>query len=165
MSVVRILEVPALEKKLDKSQKNCYLLVAEERIMNIAERIKALREDRGLTQIELAQRAGISPQLLRLVEQSGRISNRSRRRIAWALGVSIAELGGLGPTREKTDAERKEEHNFRLAMGKIFEELIESDDVSNEEAKILSDQENWLGFLEVLWILKRHKVKLPKGIL
>ena len=65
----------------------------------------------------------------------------------------------------KTDAEREEEHNFRLAMDKIFEEMIESEDLSHDEANILSDQENWLGFLEVLWILKRHKVKLPKGIL
>lgn len=62
--------------------------------MNIAGRIKALRKERGMTQVELAQRAGISPQLLRLVEQSGRISNRTRFLLAMALNVPISKFGG-----------------------------------------------------------------------
>ena len=133
--------------------------------MNISECVKKLRESRGLTQLKFAALAEISPQTLQLVEQGGRATNRTRRRIAWALGVSITELGGLGATKEKTDAEVKEEGDFRAKMDALFEELIESDEIGHEDAIILSEKDNWLGFLEVLWLMKKCGAKLPKGIL
>jgi len=63
-------------------------------------KVRAKRKEAGLTQAELAHRAGISPSYLNLIEQSKRrIAGGLVDRLAHALGVSRAELDG--------DAERR----------------------------------------------------------
>lgn len=57
-------------------------------------RLKELRKQKGLTQIELANRAGISHQWIASIEQgvSRGTSDRVKKSIADALGVSIEEI-------------------------------------------------------------------------
>lgn len=54
---------------------------------NVAAREKTLRKARGLTQEELAAKAGISLGSLRRFEQTGRIAFESLVAISFALGV------------------------------------------------------------------------------
>jgi transcriptional regulator with XRE-family HTH domain len=60
----------------------------------IGSRLKKLRGERGLSQAELAERAEVSPDLVRKLEQGVRQSARltSLTRLAHALDVSMAEL-------------------------------------------------------------------------
>lgn len=64
------------------------------RAVDIGERIVELREERALTQIELAKEAGISPSTLSLIE-SGKVERPhvgTIRKISRALEVSPQEL-------------------------------------------------------------------------
>ena len=67
---------------------------------DIGERIAELREERALTQVELAERARISPSTLSLIE-SGKVEHphvSTIRKLAKALGVEpeilVAEVEG-----------------------------------------------------------------------
>ena len=65
---------------------------------DIGERIAELREERALTQVELAERARISPSTLSLIE-SGKVARphvSTIRKLAKALGVEPQELRGTG---------------------------------------------------------------------
>lgn len=64
-------------------------------------RIAELREEKAMTQVELAKKAGISPSTLSLIE-SGKVERPQRvtiRRISEALGVEPQELRGKPPTQ------------------------------------------------------------------
>jgi transcriptional regulator with XRE-family HTH domain len=67
-------------------------IVAE--VSTIGERLKKLRGERGLSQAELAERADVSTDVVRKLEQGVRQSARvtSLSRLAQALGVSLSEL-------------------------------------------------------------------------
>ncbi|HEY0410722.1 MAG TPA: helix-turn-helix transcriptional regulator [Candidatus Dormibacteraeota bacterium] len=60
----------------------------------IGRQLKRLRNERGLTQAELAERAGVSPDLIAKLEQGTRQSARltSVTRLAQALGAPVSEL-------------------------------------------------------------------------
>ena len=64
------------------------------RTVDIGERIAELREERALTQVELAKKAGISPSTLSLLE-SGKVERphvSTIRKISRVLGVEPQEL-------------------------------------------------------------------------
>jgi transcriptional regulator with XRE-family HTH domain len=68
----------------------------------IGERLRRLRGERGLTQAELAERAGVSTDVVRKLEQGVRQSARvtSLRRLAQALGVNMSGLMDKRPRLE-----------------------------------------------------------------
>ena len=74
---------------------------------DIGERIAELREASALTQVELAERARISPSTLSLIE-SGKVERphvSTIRKLAKALGVEPQELrGARKPTAPKVPA-------------------------------------------------------------
>jgi transcriptional regulator with XRE-family HTH domain len=76
--------------------------------MDIGKRIRDLREERGLTQRELARRAGLTPSGVGFIEH-GQTRNPSAETvvaIARALGVPVEEL--LGEEMERLEEERLE---------------------------------------------------------
>ncbi|MGY1944011.1 helix-turn-helix domain-containing protein [Nocardia asiatica] len=60
----------------------------------LGDRLRSIRKRRGLTQNELAERSGVSVQLIRLLEQGGQESTRTEtaRRLASALRVETSSL-------------------------------------------------------------------------
>jgi transcriptional regulator with XRE-family HTH domain len=65
-------------------------------------RLKGLRESAGLTQAELARRAGVPLGSLRSYEQSVRTPLLDQAaKLAVALGVSLDVLAGIAPRRKK----------------------------------------------------------------
>jgi len=78
--------------------------------MELGEQIATLREEKALTQVELAQKANISPSTLSQIE-SGKVPRPhvgTMRKIARALGVEPAKLRRVSPeelaARPKADA-------------------------------------------------------------
>ena len=76
--------------------------------LEIAERIRAARVARRLTQAALSQRAGVSLGSYRRFEQSGRIEFLSLIRIAQTLGIDsdFEALFGEPPVQSLEDVER-----------------------------------------------------------
>lgn len=63
--------------------------------MQLANRIRAFRKLRGLTQQELAAKTGISLAILGTIERGNRVvTEKELARIVEALGVSASELQG-----------------------------------------------------------------------
>lgn len=77
----------------------------------IGARIKEIRKKRGLTQVQLAKKAGVSQSALSDIESqvsSKRPSATTIQLLASALGCTVAELmGETVETRKPTDAEIK----------------------------------------------------------
>lgn len=65
-----------------------YLNCIDEGIMNIAEKLKKIRLKRGLTQRELASRAGITQQAINSIERGRVAKPKYIVEIAQALGCS-----------------------------------------------------------------------------
>ena len=65
-----------------------------EAMVQVAEREKAMRKAKRLTQVQLAAKAGMSLGSLRRFEQTGRISFESLVALSFALGCD-SELDGL----------------------------------------------------------------------
>lgn len=73
--------------------------------MTLGEQIKALRQARGWTREQLAERAGMTGAYLSMLE-SGKRSNPTRdalRRLAAALGTSVADLEAATEAPEQDD--------------------------------------------------------------
>jgi transcriptional regulator with XRE-family HTH domain len=87
-----------------------------------AEALKSLRVREGLTQNDLAQKAGVNVSTIRRLEANGRISTRAASLIAEALGVKAGELVAPG-----------DQHSGRNAP-----DLVE---VSDEEQKQVADMD------------------------
>ena len=82
----------------------CLILVYGGDYMDVGTRIKELRKERGLTQIEVAQKAGIAVNSLRLYEANKRQPRlKQLQSIAAALDVSIARLIGSMDERGTID--------------------------------------------------------------
>lgn len=61
--------------------------------MPTMQRLKEIREARGLSQVELAERAGVDQATIsRLERGNDEVTPHLRRRVAEALGVTLAEL-------------------------------------------------------------------------
>lgn len=71
----------------------------------LADRVKALRIEKGWTQSELARRAGLNGQTVHRIEHgTGKGGWKSRSKIARALGISVASLDAeFTPSQEPTD--------------------------------------------------------------
>lgn len=64
--------------------------------MNFNERLRTIRKEKGLTQAELAEKAGIAVNSIRLYEAGARLPKLDTiGRIAEVLGVKVAELMGM----------------------------------------------------------------------
>jgi len=127
-------------------------------------KVQELREAKGLTQIQLAEKAGIAITSLRNFEQGGQPSNRIKRSVAFALGVNLATLGGLNVatwTGESKESQAEKEFNKGIEI--IFNDLMQKADPV--EKTIIDDNDNILGFQEILWLIKKYKIEFPKGIL
>jgi transcriptional regulator with XRE-family HTH domain len=62
----------------------------------MGQRLQRIREARGLSQAQLARKAGVPPASLRNWEQDRRgISLEAAARIAVALGISLDDLAGI----------------------------------------------------------------------
>jgi transcriptional regulator with XRE-family HTH domain len=77
----------------------------------LAARIKALRQERGLLQKQLAEKAGLTASMMSQIE-SGRLTPTlpTLGKLAGALGVSVPELLEPAPTGESIRISRKREH-------------------------------------------------------
>ena len=76
--------------------------------MNIAERLRALRKERGFTQIKMQMLTGIDQSDYSKIERGKRYYTYEQcRKIALALGTSMDYLAGL--TDEKAPYPRREE--------------------------------------------------------
>jgi len=59
-------------------------------------RLTAIRQAKGLTQVETAAKADVCPSTVWTAEHGRKVSARSQKRIAAALGVTTAEIFGGG---------------------------------------------------------------------
>ena len=76
----------------------------------LADKIRSLRQSRGLSQAALARRMGMKPsQLCKIELGHNGLSESSIRRVADALGVTIAELMGEAEERRETKVEERVE--------------------------------------------------------
>lgn len=122
--------------------------------------IQKLRKSKGFTQIQLAEKAGISITSLRNFEQGGQPSNNVKRALAHALEVSLAEIGGLNVATwtcksEESQAEKKFNEGIKI----FFNDLISKADPL--ERIIIDDVDNMLGFQEILFLARKHGLEIP----
>ncbi len=86
------------------------------------EKLKQLREERGLSQVKLAARADLNPATVNQIERGARVASPSTiRKLADALEVSIYDLMGL-------DAASVLQHHLTL-----IEEAKEAREAGNQE--------------------------------
>ncbi len=84
----------------------------------LAERLRALRKERGFSQKRLGDEAGLSGKFIGEVERGEKsISVDSLYRIAVALDVPLAYLTDLRPAAGKNPADRETERIFALIAG------------------------------------------------
>lgn len=69
-----------------------YYRVSSLLLMNLSERVKTLREAAGWTQIQLAEKAGVSQQLIGKIEKNKVSESRKLPKIAAAFGLTVDEL-------------------------------------------------------------------------
>lgn len=133
--------------------------------MDISKKVKEFREAKGWTQIVLAEKAGISLPTLRILEQGGQVSNRVKRNVAFALGISLAEIGGpnVATWPSKPGEKSRAETEFNEGVEILFNDLMQKADPV--EKTIIDDDDNFHGFQEFLWLIKKYKIEFPKGIL
>lgn len=124
-------------------------------------KIKELRESKGLTQIQLAEKAEVSLATIRNFEQGAQPTNRVKRRVAYALGVSLAEIGGpnvatwTGEVRERSQAEKKFGEDLQI----LFNDLMTRAD--SQEKELIADIDNFCGFQEILFLARKHGLEIP----
>ena len=92
--------------------------------MKFNERLKALREERGLTQVQLSQKSGITTRMIQNYESG---SNRPRyegaEKLANALEVPVTELLGQGGMLIAEAAEKGGTKTAR-EMSKLVDEVV-----------------------------------------
>lgn len=119
---------------------------------------KELRIERGMTQVDLAQRAGISLATIQKFEQGyDRISNRFKRKIARVLDVNPAELFPEAVARHVKTEPSKEEKVFNAQLEVFYNELMTK--AHSSEKDLIAD--DFGSFQNVLYLARKHKVVLP----
>jgi transcriptional regulator with XRE-family HTH domain len=94
----------------------------EEVVARFARRLKELRGERGMTQVDLAERAGVTPTYLSKLEGAGAAPGVDLvAKLATALGVGIADLL---PSEPPADAGAVSREQAR----KLFEALMKTAD-------------------------------------
>lgn len=132
--------------------------------MNIGERIKAVREERGLTQAELATKAGLAQATVCRIERSSgeRVSNKPRevgadtlKRLAQVLEVSLDYLTGATKTRTL---------EATVTMDTAARRLVETYSAAKREGKeILATIADYLESQQLQWLSFRPPAVLPRG--
>ena len=83
-----------------------------------ADRLKAIRESRGLTQDALADRVGTSKQVISRYENGGRVPKITMaQKLADALNVSLKELSGEDEESQRESTVPKTEEARRISAG------------------------------------------------
>ena len=72
---------------------------------NLLQQILALAKEQGLTQITLAQRAGITPEALSRAKKGGNMRISTLNELAHVVGLKLALISDA-PLREKIDSGR-----------------------------------------------------------
>ena len=72
---------------------------------NLLQQILALAKEQGLTQIALAQRAGITPEALSRAKRGGNMRISTLNELAHVVGLKLALISDA-PLREKIDSGR-----------------------------------------------------------
>jgi transcriptional regulator with XRE-family HTH domain len=86
----------------DANKTLCLICLAREPAPTFGQRLKAFRLAIGLTRMDLARLAGISPPMIQHYEEDKHFPNRaSRLKLATALGVTLEVLGMGRPLKEK----------------------------------------------------------------
>lgn len=150
----------------------------KERKELISKYIKTQREKKGLTQIQLSQKANVSLATVRNIEQgSSGYSAKILKTIAVALEISPPDLVDMA-IREQKDIEgvvkaavwtgreskpTKEQEAFSKDLRIFFDGLIKK--VPTAFHEILFDMDYFLGLQEFLHLAIEYDVTLPNGIL
>ena len=77
------------------------LLTPNEALSNLAAAMRERRVARGLTQVQLAERANVSLSVLRKFERTGKISLESFIKLGFVLDMAKALLDSVSATAEK----------------------------------------------------------------
>jgi len=122
----------------------------------IREKVRALRKQRGWSQIDLANQSGLSLASIRNLEQGLKFTPRTRRMVSLALDVSPAELGGsiawlTGKGEPKVSAD---EEAFSKKLNVLFDNLQKK--LRPDEIELLLTEDNWFDFCEVAWLIHQH---------
>lgn len=90
--------------------------------MNIGDRIKIIREEKGLTQQDLAEHSGVCQQMISKLETGKASATSDIVKLAYALDVSAAWLEGLSKTRsaEPSKASRKKTDKKQSSQGETL---------------------------------------------
>jgi len=100
------------------------ILIRRGMIMKFNERLKALREERGLTQVQLSEKSGITA---RMIQNYERGSHRPRfegaGKLADALGVPVTELLGQSGMLVAEAAEKGGAKSAR-EMSRLVDEVV-----------------------------------------
>lgn len=99
--------------------------------MNTGANIRNIRKEKGLSQVEVSQKAGIAVNSLRLYEADKRHPNlETLEKIADALGVSVMEF--LPKPSKSKEQQGKRLYEARTSKGMTIEELAEKTQISVE---------------------------------
>ncbi|KZM68493.1 helix-turn-helix domain-containing protein [Nocardia terpenica] len=105
---------------------------------SIGDRLRGIRKRRGLTQVELAERSGVSVQLIRLLEQGEQQRTRTEtaRRLASALRVNTSDLVAEPDTAEPETTDVELWAEVRKALAGIYpaDEFAEPPTLAGVEA-------------------------------
>ncbi len=99
--------------------------------MNTGANIRNIRKEKGLSQVEVSQKAGIAVNSLRLYEADKRHPNlETLEKIADALGVSVMEF--LPKPSKRKEQQGKRLYEARTLKGMTIEELAEKTQIPVE---------------------------------
>jgi transcriptional regulator with XRE-family HTH domain len=94
----------------------------------LAERVKELREARGWSQGQLAEKAGFDSGYISLIEAGKRVPKlENRRKLADALGVAITELAPTGVeevTNYHAELWQRFARHFKAGDAEAFAEVV-----------------------------------------
>lgn len=131
--------------------------------MNIGEKIRSIREEKGLTQVQLAQKSGLTQATICRIERSSgeRKSNRAReiggetlRRLAQVLEVPVDYL--VGRVRSRTP-------EATVAMDKTAQRLVETySTVGRTEKDVLANLADYFRAQQTQQISFRPTAPLPR---
>ena len=132
----------------------------------LADRIRSLRQARGLSQAVLAKRMGMTPsQLCKIELGHNGLSESSIRRVAEALGVTIAEL--MGETETGTQA--REKPVVKTDKGEVVPIMVSdlpAEFIAEVGTHALAFDAQMIGMKEALGVMAQSSLQLvfPYGV-
>ena len=107
--------------------------------MDIGTKMRMIRKSKNFTQIDLAAKAGIAVNSLRLYEANKRQPRADQlRAIASALGVSIADLLDVKPSHAVDPNETEAERENRLVLPEGYFEKLATPEETARRDKLLA---------------------------